>query len=138
MSNDNATSTAAYWIKRDAELDAAAADDVAYAQSYAGRLEAAQRRLNLVTGDYAAYTDADRTEALAVLAELKAEADAAFAAAWTLETTTERRAAWNALVRSGALDKSKGKIDFGKVATQEARQGWTAGDLKRAIALHSL
>jgi hypothetical protein len=127
---------ASYWSKRNTDLDAAATDDVAYAQSYSGRLEAAQRRLNLVTSDQIAYTDADRQEALNAIAMLQAEADAAFATTWTLAVTIARRAEWNALVRSGVFGKTK--ADVRKVTDQERRQGWTIEQLKRAVALHKL
>lgn len=133
---DNAMSSSAYWTNRAAEIDAAAAEEASYRASYAGRLEAAQRRWTLVTSDAAFHTDEERAEALAALNALRAEADVAFAAVWTHEKTTARRAAWNALVRSGAFGRAK--VDPRKVAEQERRQGWTVADLKRAVALHSL
>lgn len=133
---DNAMSTAAYWTKRNAELDAAAADDAEYAASYAGRLEAAQRRLNLVTSDAAAYTDADRAAAFAAIDALKAEADAGFAAVWTREETMARRAAWNATVRR--IQQAPRVQQPRLVSEAQRRQGWTVEDLRRAVALHSL
>lgn len=128
--------TAAYWTQRNAELDAAAADDAEYAASYSGRLEAAQRRLNLVTGDRAAYTDADRADALATIAALEAEADAAFAAEWTREVAMERRAAWNATVaRIGRAPKAQQPR---LIHEAQAQQGWTVDALRRAVAMHRL
>lgn len=132
----NQMSTAAYWTARNAELAAATADDAAYATSYAGRLEAAQRRLNLVTGDAAAYTDADRAAALAALDALAAEADAQFAAEWTRAVTIARRVEWNAAVaRIGREPKARQPR---LIHEQQQRQGWSVESLRRAIALHQL
>lgn len=97
------TSTAAYWTNRDAAHGRDTAEAAAYAASYTGRLEAAHRRLNLVTGDLLGFTDADRADAFAAIAALETEAEAAFAATWTREVTQARRATWNAAVALHSL-----------------------------------
>lgn len=80
------------------------------------------------------YAEIERLEA-----EIKAEEDAAFAAEWTLEVTTARRADWNAFVRS-LMDRN-GKIagrDMTKIYTRQGKQGWGVEQIKKAVALHNL
>ena len=60
-----------------------------------------------------------------------------FASEWTRETTQARREAWNAWVRAEAA-RSGGKVHGAAVSRREAEQGWTAADLKRAVAAHKL
>jgi DNA repair ATPase RecN len=71
-----------------------------------------------------------------------AESDAAYAAAqaaktaeWTLEVTMVRRQAWNTWVRGNIV---KGQLHLGRVADQQVVQGWTAEELKAAVARHAL
>ena len=52
---------------------------------------------------------------------------------WTREVTTERRAAWNAWVRSQGP-----RVTPAQVATQVQRQGWDTLQLKRHITRHGL
>jgi hypothetical protein len=75
------------------------------------------------------------------IAELRAElkamddaADAKMLQAWPLAVTVARRAAWNDMVRSGKF--GSGKLDLRAVQRQEQEQGWTMGQLKRAVELH--
>lgn len=128
MTHDNAMSTAAYWSQRDAQMDYEIAASDEYAQSCEGRLEAAQRRFNLVCADSMRYTDADVNAALAALDALKAEEIETFAAIWTAEVTAARRAEWNAFIAT--------KPKMPEVGKREWAQGWTLNDLKRAVTLY--
>lgn len=56
-------------------------------------------------------------------------------AEWTLALTTQRRAAWNAWVRSASTG---GKLAPLKVAQQIKAQGWSVEELKAAIVRHGL
>lgn len=68
--------------------------------------------------------------------ELKQQKEAAFAAEWTMEVTEQRRADWNAMVKSGKFGTKR--IDGNAVAEQVRKQGWGPAELKKAIALHDL
>ena len=120
-----------FWSQRTADMNAADASDAEYAASYTGRLEAAQRQLNI------AATDDQRAAALAALDVLAAEADAAFAATWTVATTQQRRAEWRATIARIQQQASKTQQP-GLVYAAQAQQGWTVEDLRRAVALHNL
>lgn len=120
----------AYWSQRTADMNAANASDAEYAASYTGRLEAAQRQLNI------AATDDQRAAALAALDVLMAEADDAFAATWTVATTQQRRAEWRATIAH--IQQSPKTQHPGLVYAAQAKQGWTVEDLRRAVALHNL
>jgi len=77
-----------------------------------------------------AYSAAEQAE--------REDDDAAFAAEWTAEVTAARRAAWNALVRSGALTGRDGTVSARRLSDQERAQGWTVDDLKAAVQMHGL
>ena len=68
----------------------------------------------------------------------RAAEQARFAAEWTLETTQARRADWNGRVRAGEFGTPGGRTDYAALEARQKTQGWTAGDLKRAIQLHQL
>lgn len=95
-----------------------------------------QRELMTISGPRAkelGIYDETRIAALeAAIAQIDAEADAVFAAEWTRDVTTTRRAAWNTFVRSGNLN------GFADLARTERQQGWRLDDLKRAVKLHQL
>lgn len=57
---------------------------------------------------------------------------------WTREETIERREAWNAAVKSGAVTGANGKADMGKVAALQARLGFTHQHLADAVREHDL
>ncbi|CAM5418529.1 hypothetical protein ATER59S_02356 [Aquamicrobium terrae] len=63
----------------------------------------------------------------------EAAEQAAFAAEWTLEAFTARRAAWNTEVTK--LPRTAKGLKFEDVRALEARLGYTMDDLKRAKAL---
>ena len=126
-----------YWDRKEARMAAEAAFAAEFAQSTVGQMQALERRLNAMYADRAAYTDEQIAQVQAQLDALKAEQDAAFATEWTPEVTAQRRAAWNALVKSGKLSKG-GKINMVAVRQAERAQGWTMDALKRAIKLNNL
>lgn len=76
------------------------------------------------------YTEAEEQE--------RAEAVARHEAEWTKEVTQARRAEWNALVKSGALTGTDGKVSALTLCEQERRQGWIVEDLKAAVKRHGL
>ncbi len=57
---------------------------------------------------------------------------------WSVEATIARRAAWNDIVKSGALNGPDGKADMRKVKQQERKQGWTMQDLRGAVSFWDL
>jgi hypothetical protein len=129
-----------YWDKKGAQMDADIAADHAYSKTLAGRMEMAQRHLNVMTADAAAYTDEQRAEAFAAIATLEAEGKAAEAqmraaedAEWTAEVTAQRRAAWNAAIKSG-------KYARGRTVAQvlvERDLGFGFETLRLQVARHS-
>jgi len=56
-----------------------------------------------------------------------------FAAEWTPEVTTARRAEWNAAIKAGRVTGRNGKVDQHKLNALQAELGWTLADLKRAV-----
>jgi len=128
--------TAAYWTERDAEIEADAREEAAFAASDEGQLIAAQRRLAVVTSDYAAYTAADRAAAIEAIAVIQRRMQEALDADWTRERTMERRAAWNAAVQNPANRTPDGKtVLVGKIVNA---LGFTVDELKAAVARHGL
>lgn len=130
-----------YWDKRSAKIDADAAADAEYRQSVEGRLEMLGRKIDAMRADNGART-ATETAAVeaqydALKTEIEAKDQAAFAAEWTAEVTTSRRAAWNGLVKSGKLSKT-GKLDWAAIRAQEKAQGWTMDALKKAVQMHGM
>jgi hypothetical protein len=96
------------------------------------RLERLDNSLARESGTF----DQTKVDALrAQIAAMEAEQDAAFLAAWPRELTMERRAAWNAWVRSATTPKG---VPVSAIAAQERAQGWVPSDLRRAIKLHGL
>jgi len=132
--------TQAYWTERDAQITADMAADAAFAASDTGRLLAARRRLNLVTGENGyLHTDAERDAAFAAVAEIEARrrtGQAGAAARWTRDVTIARRAAWNAALQNPAYRTTTGKsVLVGKIVSA---LGFTAEELKTAVARHGL
>jgi len=70
-------------------------------------------------------------------AELE-EIGAQIIAEWTLETTTTRRAEWNAAIKAGEATGRNGKVDGRKLQALQRRLGWTINDLKGAVKRHGL
>jgi len=83
------------------------------------------------------YKQSEIDDLRAQLREIEAEEDAEFAAAWPMDLTKERRAAWNDRVRAGEFTV-RGQIDHRKVGSAQNAQGWTLSDLKKAVKLHNL
>lgn len=125
--------TKEFWAERSAEIERDVETQRQFAQSLAGRKLAAQKRIDLVEGDQAAHTDAERAEAWAALAAIEAEEAAAFWAEWTAEVTAERKAAWNARMAAEQAAKKAGKAmtPFGVI---ERELDFRFDDLKKAAA----
>lgn len=68
-------------------------------------------------------------------AERMAARQAATEAEWTRELTVQRRADWNAWVRSHS---TQGTLAALLIAEQIKAQGWSLDELKRAITRHGL
>lgn len=126
-----------YWDRKEARFAAEDALRAELAQSPSRKLNALYRKLNSLQSDEGIGTPEDVAEVQAQIAQIEAEQDAAFWAEWTREITIERRAAWNALVRSGKLSRG-GKVDMAAVRRAEQAQGWTMESLRRAVAKHGL
>lgn len=115
-----------------------------YAKTYDGQMEYIAKEIDALYHDHL-DSGADHSARIAELtarrdalrAHHEAEAEAAFLAEWTREVTIERRAAWNAMVRSGKFSRN-GKIWMPLVREQERAQGWYVESLKKAVALHNL
>jgi hypothetical protein len=89
-----------------------------------------------VTGQYASCTDADRAAALEAIATIEQRMQNTADAEWTRETTSARRAAWNAAVRNPSYRTRDGKsVLVGKIVSD---LGFTVEELKAAIARHGL
>jgi hypothetical protein len=115
-----------------------AADAKVYSATPRGRIDALYRRIDLECGSVA--REWGKTEEIdALQSSLYAEIDAAFLETWTVDITKTRREAWNTMVRSGKFGRTgSGRIDFTALRSQETLQGWTADELKKAVALHGL
>ena len=69
----------------------------------------------------------------------EAHYEAKIKAEWTKETTSQRRAEWNARVRSGEFtDKKTGKVDMRKLTEASKKQGWDHISLGLHIKRHGL
>jgi len=85
------------------------------------------------------YNQAEIDGLRAQLAEIEAEEEAEFIAAWPLETTKARRVDWNNFIRS--IMDSNGRISPDKsreIYRRQGQQGWTMDDLKKAVKHHNL
>lgn len=115
----------------------------AYAATTQGQIDALYRRIERECGSVAReWGNGDaietlRAELYAQIKVLETRRDDEFLAAggWTAETTTERRATWNARVTKGEFNKGK-SVDMGKLRAAEKAQGWTLDQLKKAIEVH--
>ena len=122
----------ARWAKFDREM----------AATPQGRIDALQRRIRVECGSVArecgnvAEIDALENSLRVEIRAIEAQIEAEFLAEWTVATTTERREAWNTMVKSGKF--GVGKIDFRAVQEQEQEQGWTMSEMKKAIKAHGL
>ena len=141
--HDNEISTKEYWDRHSREVQADVAEMREHARTPWGRLERLERRVRRLQAEHTdsgRYSDAEiaqaQAEADALRAEIAETEEQAFRVEWTREVTAERRATWNALVKSGKLTKS-GKVWMPALREQEVRQGWTLEQLKRAVALWS-
>lgn len=142
--HDNEMSSAAYWAKRNATTTAEIEAEAEYALTRQGRISSLTRKLTTYDSGRAQWDTELSAQVAAWQAELdtlqaaaKTEAEAAFTAEWTRDTTITRRAEWNALIKSGKLSKN-GKPWLPYVREQEKRQGWTMDDLKAAVTRHGL
>ena len=81
------------------------------------------------------YSQAEVNAERAGIAALKAEA-ATFAAEWTIEVFTARRAAWNAEMK--ALVAAKKPATANTIVPIVKRLGYGAAQLQRAKALHGI
>jgi hypothetical protein len=86
------------------------------------------------------YNQAEIDALRAELAEIEAEEEAEFVAAWPIDITKERREAWNNRVKGGEFgDYKKPTPAFmRKVYDAQQDQGWTLDALKKAIKHHNL
>lgn len=114
---------------------------IAWGKTRAGRKDRIYRLLEAkdcsIARECGTYNQ-DEIDALrAELAQIEAEEEAEFIAAWPLDITKERRASWNDRVRAGEFTV-RGQIDPRKVGTAQSAQGWTFSDLKKAVKLHNL
>ncbi len=76
-------------------------------------------------------TQPTQSEQDAILAQTKAELDAAFSTEWTAEVTAARRATWNDAIKAKAPKTAR------EAAALEKAVGFTLTNLKRAVAMHS-
>ncbi len=135
-----------YWEASEIVFKAEAEAAREFAQSPAGRLDAAWRNVEAMRAthtDSGAYTEAEIDAAQAaydaIKAEIEGDAEARFAAEWTREVTVERRAAWNAMVKAGKFGRmGSGQVNWAAMRVQERAQGWTAESLKKAVKQHGL
>ncbi len=134
MDNQNEMSTKAYWDRKAANLKTDIEADREYLRSLPGRLEMAERRLNVVTSDSYVYTDAERAEALAAIEAIHAEMQTQEDAEWDRETTIARRAAWNAAVQDRKYRAGK-TVLVGKI---QQVLGFGPEVLRRQVARHRL
>ena len=140
------TEDATYWQAREIVFKAEAEATRAHAATPQGRLEAAERKADSMRAamiDSGAYTSeqvaAADAEAQVIRDEIEDAAKASFAAEWTREATSARRAAWNAMVKAGKFGRmGSGKVDWAAMRAQEQKQGWTMDGLKKAIKVHGL
>lgn len=114
---------------------------IAWGKTRAGRKERIYRDLERkdcgIARECGTYNQAEINALHAELAQIEAEEEAEFVAAWPIETTKERRSFWNDRVHAGEFN-IKGKIDFKKVGSAEREQGWSFRDLKKAVKYHNL
>ncbi len=113
-------------------MDLAAA--LAAARAELATMEAARRRCSAEAegaGDWSPMDDRIHEQTLAVAGLSRRIEEAA----WTRDVTVARRAEWNAWVRANATKKG---VPAAAVVAQEKRQGWTAADLRAAVARHGL
>ena len=96
-------------------------------------------QMDILTNTTDPTTIAERAPRVAALqariSELRAANQVAFLAEWTVDVTRSRRAAWNTFVATIPANPAERNE---AVWRQEARQGWTMADLKRAVTAHNL
>lgn len=115
-----------------------------YAKTHEGQMEYLRQEIAALYHDHL-DSGADHSARIAELtarrdalqAEQEARDDAIFRAEWTPEVTQQRRAAWNAMVRSGKFTRN-GKVWPPLVREQERAQGWYMDELKKAVQMHNL
>jgi len=92
--------------------------------------------LDLISGPAAREmglgSDEEIANLRAALTAIEQEEQAEFLAEWTVQTTRERRAEWNARVEAGEIKDAQSAQ-----AAMDA-QGWGLKALKRAIEIHKL
>jgi hypothetical protein len=114
----------------------------AWSKTRAGRKDRIYRDLERkdcsLARECGTYDQAEIDGLRAELAAIEAEETAEFIAAWPLNITMERRAAWNSRVRGGEFNNRGGKVDFSVVRAAEVAQGWYYDNLKKAVKYHNL
>lgn len=108
---------------------------IAYGKTRAGRKDRIYRLLEAkdcsIARECGTYNQAEIDALHTELAQIEAEERAEFVAAWPLDLTKERRAAWNDRVRAGEITPRT-------IYKIEREQGWGLRDLKKAVKLHNL
>lgn len=116
---------------------------IAWGKTRAGRKDRIYRDLECKdcsdARECGTYNQTEIDDLRAQLVTIEAEEMAEFVTAWPLDLTKDRRASWNDRVRAGEFNKSgKNEVDYQKMRAAEREQGWSFGDLKKAVKLHSL
>lgn len=126
-----------YWDRRAARFAAEDALEAELAESGAFRRDQLTRKLLSLQSDEGIGTPEAIAEVQAQIKAIEDAEEARFAAEWTPEVTAQRRATWNALVKSTLSKLSKTQLPAA-VRAQERAQGWTTDSLKKAIKLNNL
>lgn len=111
-------------------------EDIAWGKTRAGRKDRIYRLLETkdcsIARECGTYNQVEIDSLRAELAAIEAEEDAEFLAAWPLDITIARRAAWNAKVKTGDIKDTRDLV------RAENAQGWRMDQLKKAVKLHKL
>lgn len=114
---------------------------IVWSKTRAGRKDRIYRLLEAkdcsIARECGTYNQAEIDDLRAQLTAIEAEEEAGFIAAWPLDLTKERRAAWNDRVRAGEFTV-RGQVDPRKVYAAQSEQKWSVDDLKKAVKLHNL
>jgi len=122
------------------EIEAA----VAWGKTRAGRKDAIYRALERkdcsLARECGTYNQAEIDALTAELRTIEATEEAEFLAAWPIDVTKERRAAWNARVKNGEfgnLDRQPSDT-IRRINRAQTAQGWSLIELRKAVKLHNL
>ena len=133
-----------YWSELERRDMEAAKIEAATPKTKKEQISALHDKIRIECGSVArewGTEEVDEKQAIyyAEIKTLEAEIETEFATEWALETTKERRVAWNDFIRS--LMDSQGRIPItaqSKMYQRKIEQGWGLDDLKKAVALHNL